>query len=82
MNHLGIDFGTKKIGLAISIQGVISPLTSINNNSSIFDSIKKYIDLYKINSIYIGLSPGKMGELTLNFIDKLKSVVKLPIETV
>lgn len=82
MNSLGVDFGTKKIGLAISIRGIISPLTSISNNSTTINSIQKYIELYQIDSIYIGLSPGKMGEFTLNFIDKLKSVIKLPLETV
>lgn len=82
MNYLGIDFGTKKIGLAISIRGVISPLTSLTNDPTIFVLIQKYIDLYQIDSVYIGLSPGKIGELTLNFIDKFKSVIKLPLETV
>jgi putative transcription antitermination factor YqgF len=82
MNYLGIDFGTKKIGLAVSIRGVISPLISIANNSATLSLLQKYIDLYQIDSVYIGLSPGKMGELTLNFINKLKSVIKLPLETV
>ncbi|MFA6519124.1 MAG: Holliday junction resolvase RuvX [Candidatus Shapirobacteria bacterium] len=82
MNYLGIDFGTKRVGLAISVRGVISPLSSIKNDHNIFSFIQDYVDQYQIDSIYIGLSQGKIGKLTLKFIDRLHSVIKLPIETV
>lgn len=82
MNYLGIDFGTKNIGLAISINGIISPIGSYKNNPQIFDTIKKTIDEYRIDSIYIGLSTGKIAELTQNFIAKIKDLICLPVETV
>jgi len=82
MNCLGIDFGTKNIGLAISIQGIISPVGTYQNNPRIFDSLKKVIDEYQLEKIYIGLSSGKIAELTTDFIKQLNEKIDLPVETV
>lgn len=82
MNSLGIDFGTKNIGTAISINGIISPHLTFANDSKIFDHLQIIITDYQINQVYIGLSIGRMAQLTNNFIDQLKNHISLPIETV
>lgn len=82
MNYLAIDFGTKRIGLAVAVRGIISPLESVANKPLAFNTIAKYIDQYRVEYIYVGLSQGKIAKLTLDFIDKLKTVIKLPVETV
>jgi len=82
MNFLAIDFGTKRIGLAISIQGIITPIETINNNRQTLENIKNIINQYQVEKIYVGLSEGKMAQLTKKFIKKLQNMVKLPIETV
>jgi putative pre-16S rRNA nuclease len=82
MNLLSIDFGTKRIGLAISIQGIITPISAVDNNPKTINQIQGVIDQYQIEKIYIGLSEGKIAELTKKFINQLQSMIKLPIETV
>ena len=82
MNYLGIDFGTKNIGLAISIQEIIQPIPGLKNDNKVFNEIQKIIDQYKIEKIFVGLSEGKVAQLTKSFISNLKDMLELPIETV
>ena len=82
MNSLAIDFGTKRIGLAYSLNNIIFTLPVVKNDDEFFNKLSRLVLDYKINKIYIGLSEGKMAEITKKFIEKLSSVIKLPIETV
>ena len=82
MNALGIDFGTKNIGVAIAVSGIIQPLTMLKNNDQVFVSLQKIIEEYRLERIYIGLSDGKIAELTKKFIEVLKTKISLNVETV
>jgi len=83
MNILGIDYGTKRVGLAISINQIISPIgTILNVGDNVFEEIKKIVKEQKIQKIYIGISEGEMAKKTLLFVGKLSHVINLPIETV
>ena len=82
MNCLAIDFGTKRIGLAYSLNNIIFTLPVVKNDDKIFEKLNQIILDYKIGKIYVGLSEGKMVQITKNFIAKLSTVIKLPIETV
>lgn len=82
MNLLSIDFGTKRIGLAYSLNGIIFTLPMVNNDANFINHLQQLIVEYKIEKIYVGLCEGKIAEMTKNFIKNLSSVIKLPIETV
>ncbi|HOY61137.1 MAG TPA: Holliday junction resolvase RuvX [Candidatus Woesebacteria bacterium] len=82
MNCLAIDFGTKRIGLAYSLNNIIFTLPIVKNDNKIFEKISQIIVENKINKVYVGLSEGKISEMTKKFIKKLSGVIKLPIETV
>ena len=82
MNILGIDYGLKRIGLAISVSGIISPFGIIQNNETTTTQIEKVIKENQIEKIYIGISEGKFADITLEFVKHLKTVINLPIETV
>jgi putative holliday junction resolvase len=82
MNSLGIDYGTKRIGLAISINGIISPLDVLSNDKNIFEKIKKIIDDFKIEKIYVGLCEGEFAIRTKEFVSKLSSMLQLSVETI
>ena len=82
MNLLSIDYGSKRIGLAVSIKGVISPIKSLKNDQSLIPSIQEVIDSYRIEKIFIGLCQGPFAVLTKNFIKKFKKIIPLPLETV
>ncbi len=82
MNVLGIDYGTKNIGLAYAISGIISTIPAIKNDPESISNIVKVINEYHIEKVYIGVSQGKMATKTYQFIDQLRPMLKLDIETV
>ena len=82
MNALSIDYGNKRIGLAISIQGIIQPLSVVKNDPRFLDQLNKVISDYKIDQIFVGISQGEFAKKTQKFVDELKTMVTLPIETV
>jgi len=82
MNYLAIDYGTKNIGLAYTINNIIFTLPSLINNDQFISHLQKIISQYSIEKIYIGLSSGRIAKLTKKFINDLSTVIKLPIETV
>lgn len=82
MNYLSIDYGTKRIGIAHTMNNIIFTLPIINNDKNIIDNLKKIIKEYQINKIFIGLSEGKFALKTLDFINLLKKEINIPIETV
>ncbi len=81
-NCLAIDYGTKNIGLAISILGAISPLSVVENNPDIYKNIISVIDEYQISKVYVGMSTGQFALKTKHFVDKLSTMLKCSVETV
>ena len=79
---LAIDFGTKRLGIAYAVSGVISTLPAINNDDKLLSNLQEIISEYSISKIYIGLSEGKIAKKTLHFVSTLRSVLKLPVETI
>lgn len=82
MNLLAIDYGTKKIGLAVSINGIIFTLPSIKNDKSLLPNLQQIIRQHQVSKVYIGLSVGHFARKTLIFVDHLRSVLSLPVDTV
>ena len=81
-NILAIDYGSKNIGLAYSIQGIITPLPKISNDPKTLENLKLVISQYHIKKIYVGISEGEFAKQTQKFVGFLRSMIKLPIETV
>lgn len=84
---LGIDFGTKRIGIAISDEeGMLAfPKEILINDSNILDKIGEIIKTENVTEIIIGESvdfSGKLNMLSARieiFITELKKKFKLPI---
>jgi putative Holliday junction resolvase len=57
MYILGIDYGTKKLGLAVleDSTGVCSPLPIVKNDEHLWDKLAEIIASYRISTIAIGL---------------------------
>ncbi|MBD3360155.1 MAG: Holliday junction resolvase RuvX [Candidatus Buchananbacteria bacterium] len=87
MKYLGIDYGDKKIGLAIadSETKIASPYKILTNSKDILSKISEICQEEDIDKIIIGLpltlksSTSKQTKIVLNFIDKLKKIIDLPI---
>ena len=85
MKYLGIDYGLKKVGLAISEGQVASPLKVIAT-SSLKDALEKIAHEIKkgeINRVVIGVPEGKMGKVIRVVSLKLKERYKIePVEII
>ena len=89
---LGLDFGERRIGLALSAPlGIIAkPLTIIDRKKTAdhISRISEIVSERKITSIVVGLpltlkgNYSKQTEIVLAFIDQLKSDLQIPIMTV
>lgn len=87
MRFLGIDYGTKRIGIAISDEkGVLAfPKEIIPNDLNTFKKINEIIETENISEIVIGESvdfSGKLNALSARieiFLSVLKEKFRLPI---
>lgn len=83
MRYLGIDYGTKKVGIAISNETneFSLPLLVLPNDSKLFSAIKKIILEKEVGEIVLGESKNYKGEdnVVMEEINKFK--IKLEKET-
>jgi len=64
MKYLGIDYGTKKIGLALSDDGgsIAFPHSVMRNEEGLRDELEKILDTEGIQHVVIGHSLSMRGE--------------------
>lgn len=90
MRYLGLDLGTKTIGLAISDKtGLIASSYKVlhhdNNPKVCLDELKSIIETLDVNALVLGLPKnmnntlGKRAEATLKFKEFLESNIDIPI---
>ncbi len=81
---LGIDYGLKNIGLAISEGQIAEPLETIGvrGQGAGAREIQGIVKKYQVNKIVVGISEGKSKQRALGFGKKLGSVLGLPVEYV
>lgn len=90
MRYLGIDFGTKRVGTAISdaAGGIAFPRAVLPNNDKLFSELKKLIQDEKVEAIVVGDTRSHGGgenPVTAeaeSFVSKLEAEMKLPVERV
>lgn len=85
MKYLGIDYGTKRVGLALSDEtGTITrPFLVLKNTANLISDIEKIIQSEQISAIVIGGSEGNKIETNINeFIGQLTLTTMLPIEKI
>lgn len=76
---LAVDYGTKRIGLAISKGNLADPLIVLENNDDFFTKIKEICHQKDIGKIILGLSENKMAEQIKDFAKQLKAKLDIPI---
>ena len=88
--YLGIDYGTKRIGLAVSDPntGIASPLTTIEVKGGLAHhvaAVAKYVGDYDVDALVVGLplnmddTRGEQAKVTQTFGDELSRAMGLPI---
>lgn len=69
---LAIDFGTKRIGLAITYGSLAEPLIILDNDADLFNKLLEIIKREKVQQIVVGISEAEMAKKTKFFADQLK----------
>lgn len=80
MKVLGVDFGLRKIGLAIAEEGLAQPLLVIENPAKFVERIANICQENEVGRIVIGLPEGRIAEKVKEFASNLSLVVSLPID--
>lgn len=87
MKHLGIDYGTKKVGIAVSDEGgtIAFPKMILQNTPNLCSEISKYISDESIQKVVVGKSLDSQGEDNqvqqhiTRFIKQLKDATDIEI---
>lgn len=91
MRILGLDFGTKTLGVAVSdelgwtAQGIETIRIDEENGEYGFDRLRQLIEQYAVEEIVIGFPKnmngtiGPRGEATQRFAEQVKQMFSLPV---
>ncbi|MDD5146947.1 MAG: Holliday junction resolvase RuvX [Candidatus Daviesbacteria bacterium] len=76
MKYLGIDFGMKRIGLAISEGELASPwqILEVKGFSETIEKISQIIKNGQFQKVIVGLPEGKMGQNVRGFVKALNKM--------
>ncbi len=76
---LAVDFGTKRIGLAISRGSLAEPLKIISVTDQASNEIRAICKAEVVEKIVVGVSENTMGEMSKKFAHELEAVTQLPV---
>ena len=89
---LGIDHGNKRVGLALSdpMKIIAKPFKTLtySNSADLMNALKEIIESESVERIVLGLPKGMkvkdtaQTKLVMNFADKLKSQIDIPIQLI
>ncbi|KKQ89623.1 MAG: hypothetical protein UT14_C0054G0009 [Candidatus Shapirobacteria bacterium GW2011_GWE1_38_92] len=68
--------GTKKIGLAMTVNQIITTLPVIHNDDQLISNLLTIISHNHIEKIYVGVSQGSFAKQTQDFVSKLSKQSK------
>lgn len=77
---LAIDYGTQRIGLALSYGSIADPLGIIPSDGNAIRYICKVINDYKVSQVIVGVSENEMARKTQEFVLLLKRFISIPLE--
>lgn len=84
MKYIGIDYGTKRVGVALSdSDGTLArPMAVLKNDGSLLDEIDELIAKEGIEAIVVGASEGNKVQTAIGeLIAQLTLTTMLPVET-
>ncbi len=78
MKYLGVDYGKRKIGLAVSDGQIASPLKVIEVNSlaDAINKLKTLIEKEDIKRVVIGVPEGETGKMVRKFCREFEAAFK------
>ena len=87
MRYLAIDYGIKRTGLAICdiSETIVSPLAVIQGQKHLLQKITEIVNSENVEAIVLGLplnmddSQGGQAKVVLQFADRLKELLNIPV---
>jgi putative Holliday junction resolvase len=79
MKALGIDYGTRRVGIAVSYASLAQPLTILDNNDQLLPQLTHLLAEHHIKHIVVGISENRMARLTQEFVDKLRQITPISV---
>lgn len=79
MKILAIDYGLKRVGIAVSFADLAQPLLILENNPTLLQRLGELIATHQVKKIVVGVSEGEMAKLSLEFAQKLRNKFSLPV---
>lgn len=79
MAILALDYGLKKIGLAVGEGNLVAPLGVAENNSRIFEKLGLICQERNISKIIIGLPQGELVSAVRDFGRRISEKFDLPV---
>lgn len=89
MRYLGLDLGSRTLGIAVSETGLIaSNYKTIRHEEEydrLLDEVKALVEELKIDTVVLGFPKnmnntiGPKGELSLDFKEKLEKIINVPV---
>ncbi len=79
MSYLAIDYGTKRVGVAVSRGSLAVPLVVLPNQENLFSELERIIAEEKAQKVIVGLSESEMAIKTKNFVLELKKRTDIPV---
>jgi putative holliday junction resolvase len=86
---LGIDYGSRRVGLALSdpLRIIASGAGVLQNSPSLVGTLARFIAEHEVMQVVVGMpyapdgGAGKKGKEVEDFIQRLRGVVEVPIAT-
>jgi len=79
MKIMGLDYGTVRVGVAISYASLAQPLLILANDEQLLPKIIQLAREHHVTQIVVGISENKMARLTKKFVARLENVVEVPV---
>lgn len=79
---LAVDYGTVRVGLAISIATLAEPLAVLPQGPHIFKQIQRLCQEHQVRRVIVGESEGEMAVRSRAFANQLQQLVSVPVEMV
>ncbi len=79
MKTLALDYGTKRVGIAISYASLAEPLLILDNDENLYKNLQNLIQAHRIQQLVVGLSENDMADKTRRFAGILQEKTQLPL---
>lgn len=82
MRYLGIDYGERKVGIAIAYGPLADPykVLQFRSEADLLKTLKTIVENERIDVIVVGISEREIAEASSEFAEKIRKHIGKPVE--